>query len=67
MVNFYPDFVNCSPNASLSQVAGMMIVVIVLVGTVLLCEDHIDHIKKMAGVEHVGIGSDFNGIESYVA
>jgi len=66
MVNFYPVFVNCSPNASLSQVAGM-VVVIVLVGTVLLCEDHIDHIKKMAGVEHVGIGSDFNGIESYVA
>ncbi|XP_065914858.1 dipeptidase 1-like isoform X2 [Dysidea avara] len=49
MVNFYPNFINCSPNASLSQVA-----------------DHIDHIKKMAGVDHVGIGSDFNGIEAYV-
>lgn len=25
--------------------------------------DHIDYIKKVAGVEHVGIGSDFNGID----
>ena len=25
--------------------------------------DHIDHIRKVAGVDHVGIGSDFDGIE----
>jgi membrane dipeptidase len=25
--------------------------------------DHIDHIKQVAGVEHVGLGSDFDGIE----
>ncbi len=25
--------------------------------------DHIDHISKIAGVEHVGIGSDFDGID----
>jgi membrane dipeptidase len=25
--------------------------------------DHIDHIRKVAGVEHVGIGSDFDGID----
>ena len=24
--------------------------------------DHIDYIRKVAGVEHVGIGSDFDGI-----
>ncbi len=24
--------------------------------------DHIDHIKKVAGIDHVGIGSDFDGI-----
>jgi membrane dipeptidase len=27
--------------------------------------DHIDHVRKVAGVDHVGIGSDFDGI-SYV-
>jgi membrane dipeptidase len=26
--------------------------------------DHIDHIKRIAGVEHLGIGSDFDGITS---
>jgi membrane dipeptidase len=26
--------------------------------------DHIDHIRKVAGVDHVGIGSDFDGIPS---
>ena len=26
--------------------------------------DHIDYVRKVAGVDHVGIGSDFDGIES---
>jgi len=26
--------------------------------------DHIDYVAKMAGVDHVGLGSDFDGIES---
>jgi membrane dipeptidase len=26
--------------------------------------DHIDHIRKVAGLDHVGIGSDFDGISS---
>lgn len=26
--------------------------------------DHIDHIVKLVGVEHVGIGSDFDGVQS---
>jgi membrane dipeptidase len=25
--------------------------------------DHIDHIAKVAGVDHVGLGSDFDGIQ----
>ena len=24
--------------------------------------DHVDHIAKVAGVEHVGLGSDFDGV-----
>jgi membrane dipeptidase len=28
--------------------------------------DHIDHVKKIAGVDHVGIGSDFDGITENV-
>jgi membrane dipeptidase len=26
--------------------------------------DHVEHIRKVAGVDHVGIGSDFDGIDS---
>lgn len=25
--------------------------------------DHIDHVRKVAGIDHIGIGSDFDGIE----
>lgn len=32
--------------------------------TIAQVADHIDHIRKIAGVESVGIGSDFDGIES---
>jgi membrane dipeptidase len=31
--------------------------------TLLQVADHIDHIKQVAGVDHVGLGSDFDGIE----
>ena len=32
--------------------------------TVQTVADHIDHIVKVAGIDHVGIGSDYDGIES---
>jgi membrane dipeptidase len=28
--------------------------------------DHIEHVRKVAGVDHVGIGSDFDGITDVV-
>ncbi len=28
--------------------------------------DHIDHIRKVAGIDHIGIGGDFDGIESVI-
>jgi membrane dipeptidase len=28
--------------------------------------DHIDHIKQVAGIDHVGLGGDFDGIQSVV-
>ena len=33
-------------------------------GTVHTLVDHIDHIAKVAGVEHVGLGSDYDGVTS---
>ncbi len=29
--------------------------------------DHIDHIRKVAGVDHIGIGADFDGITDVIA
>jgi membrane dipeptidase len=29
--------------------------------------DHIDHIRKVAGIDHIGLGGDFDGISSVVA
>jgi membrane dipeptidase len=34
-------------------------------GTIQDVADHVDHIVKVAGIEHVGIGSDFDGITSW--
>jgi len=31
--------------------------------TIKLVADHVDHVKQIAGVDHVGIGSDFDGID----
>ena len=28
--------------------------------------DHIDHIRKVAGIDHIGLGSDFDGISSVI-
>jgi membrane dipeptidase len=28
--------------------------------------DHIDHIRKVAGIDHIGIGSDFDGIDTVI-
>jgi membrane dipeptidase len=33
-------------------------------GTIAEVADHIDHIRKVAGINHVGIGGDFDGITS---
>jgi len=34
--------------------------------TVADAADHIDHIRKVAGIDHIGLGGDFDGIESVV-
>lgn len=49
MVNFYSSFVNCNS----SRNAMMQDVV-----------DHINHIRNLIGVDHVGIGGDYDGVTS---
>ena len=31
-----------------------------------LFADHVDYIRRVAGVDHIGVGSDFDGIPVYV-
>jgi membrane dipeptidase len=50
-VNFYSDFVRTSGKSGDPVPFSVLI-------------DHFDHIAKVAGVDHVGIGSDFDGIDA---
>ena len=35
-----------------------------LMGDISLVADHIDHVVKIAGIDHVGLGSDFDGVSN---
>ena len=35
--------------------------------TIAQVADHIDHVKKVAGINHIGLGGDFDGITSVVS
>jgi len=64
MVTFVPSFINeaardwqALPEAERSRTTEPR-------ATLADVANHIDHIKRIAGVDHVGIGSDFDGISS---
>jgi membrane dipeptidase len=62
MVTFVPGFVSAKMNAwnNLSKAEqARQPMPVVTVGDV---ADHVDHIRKIAGIDHIGIGSDFDGI-----
>lgn len=50
MVNFYSIYLNCEPNKQENT-------------TLAVVADHLDYIKDMLGVDFVGLGGDFDGIE----
>ncbi|KAJ1548147.1 hypothetical protein HK405_004113, partial [Cladochytrium tenue] len=49
MINFFPDFVRCDGGPA---------------ATIANVADHIEYISRLIGAEHVGLGSDFDGINS---
>lgn len=53
MVNFYSEFV--APTEQVRKDKKVR-------GTIYDVVDHIEHIIKTAGIDHVGIGSDFDGV-----
>lgn len=53
MINFYSGFI--VPTEELKRDAKRR-------GTLHIVVDHIEHVIKVAGIDHVGIGSDYDGI-----
>jgi membrane dipeptidase len=48
MVNFYSGFINCTNPDN---------------ATLSQVADHIDHIRQVAGIDHVGYGADYDGVD----
>jgi membrane dipeptidase len=61
MINFAPDFISCTANTS--DPAGLP-EFYPKNSTLEQVIRHITHIGKLIGYDHVGVGSDFDGIES---
>ena len=76
MVNFYDCFVieDCNAkNATVQDVVGKTVKFCQVFCSLSLLRpfsltfaDHINHIREVAGVDHIGIGADFNGVTKYV-
>lgn len=60
MVNFSPDFISCTPSDGGNGIPNVDPAHATLDRVV----EHILHIAKVAGFDHVGLGSDFDGITS---
>lgn len=63
MVNFNPDFISCHYTSSQNRSTELP-TTDPDGATLEKVADHIVHIGKLVGWKHVGIGSDFDGIES---
>jgi membrane dipeptidase len=55
MINFYSGFIARTDELKKDKQAR---------GTLATVVDHIEHVIKTAGIDHVGIGSDFDGVNS---
>ncbi|KAI1131969.1 dipeptidase [Nemania abortiva] len=60
MVNFSPDFVSCVDNKNPNGVPDLY----PANNTLSHVADHITYIGNLIGYDHVGLGSDFDGIQS---
>ena len=63
MVNFYPKFLRAEGNATIQDLIGKQKMQFSSPPNLnLFLPDHINHIRAVAGVNSVGLGSDFNGV-----
>jgi len=72
MVAFTPAFITCNTSylGTIPDVAGknnsFFLFLFLIKNLFLLNLAHINHIRNIAGIDSVGIGADFDGIEEYV-
>jgi membrane dipeptidase len=68
MVAFYPHFVSCSETATIKDVVGKLIIFIYKRVTEFIVlffsglAAHINHIRDVAGIDYVGIGAGYDGV-----
>ncbi|KYQ51100.1 Dipeptidase 1, partial [Trachymyrmex zeteki] len=63
MVPFYTYFITCNSTATIKDVIGTCNAIRETVLSRNYCtRSHINHIRKVAGIDHVGIGAGFDGI-----
>lgn len=49
MINFYSEFVSCGNPARMATLEDVI--------------SHIEHVRDVIGVEHIGIGGDYDGVD----
>lgn len=64
MVTFVPGFVSAEVREYEALTAGLKQRETAPRASMAQVADHIDHIKKVAGINHIGLGSDFDGMNS---
>lgn len=60
MMNFYSDFVG--GNNTIDDVISWLLKLILSQVSFYLFSDHINHVRDLIGADHVGIGSDYDGV-----
>lgn len=63
MVNFYTDFIK-GTDANLSDVVGELNMFSMNETNDFFFLEHFQHIKQKIGVDHIGIGADFDGVST---
>jgi membrane dipeptidase len=66
MVTFVPGFISQAVADYDARPAAERANIPAPKATLAQVADHIDHIRKVAGIDHIGLGGDFDGISSVV-
>jgi membrane dipeptidase len=71
MVSFFSHFVTCNKTSTTADIIGKQLIQLCLqlstnqlVSRYTCHAAHINHIRTVAGVDHVGIGAGYDGINS---